>query len=153
MEKTYSCRAPAGSLGRHADLFSCMAASVRPDAQWMDRYVKAMNILIKGEYDRQAAVMKQSQIIAQNGRETAQIIHDTYAYHTSTQDRVMDQWAQTIRGTQTYVSPHEDYPVELPGGYSQVWTSGKGQYVLSNDFTYNPNQGSNVTWVLMNTAR
>lgn len=153
MDNIHATRAPAGELGRSADLFACMAASVRPDMEWMKRYVRAMNILIDGEAGRQKEVMKRFEIITRNGHEIADIIHSTYANHTNAVDRAMDQWSQAIRGTQKYNSPHENYPVELPGGYKYAWTSGNGQYILTNNALFNPNEGSTQKWNLMDEKR
>jgi hypothetical protein len=152
-ERVFACRASKGALGRHADLLTCMSSSVRPDGEWMQRFRRAMAILLQGQADASAAAMRRSEIIAQSGRDTARIIHEAYQFRQATLDRTNAKFAQAIRGTATYQTPYETYPVELPGGYDYVWTSGQGQYILSNNPNFDPNQGSNVTWTQVHRTR
>ena len=56
------------------------------------------------------------------------------------------RFCEAIRGVNSYVTPFENYPVQLPNGYNYAWTSGSGQYVMSNDPGYIPGQHFNGTW-------
>lgn len=152
-DRVFAYRAPKGALGKHADLVACMAGSIRVDAAWMRRAFRAMGLLFTSELETSEAVAKQTGILAQSARDTARIISETYQNRQASRDRGNQAWADAIRGTASYQTPHEDYPVSLPGGYDHVWTSGKGEYILSNDPLFNPNQGSNVTWRQLRPAR
>jgi hypothetical protein len=48
-----------------------------------------------------------------------------------------------------YYNPIEQKPVELPSGYENAWSNALGEYILSNDPSFNPNIGSTVDWQIM----
>ncbi len=48
-----------------------------------------------------------------------------------------------------YHDPMSDRPVELPLSYNRAWTNGLGDYVLSDDYSFDPNIGSTQNWQQM----
>jgi hypothetical protein len=36
--------------------------------------------------------------------------------------------------------------VQLPGGYHDAWVNSRGEYILSNNASFNPNVGDNIEW-------
>lgn len=56
-------------------------------------------------------------------------------------DRLSEQRSYAIRGVDPYVDPASSVPVELPTGYEGAWSNGRGEYVLSEDVSFDPNVG------------
>ncbi len=69
-----------------------------------------------------------------------------YEKQQRTDDRMHEQFSRHIRGVESYHNPFEDRDVDLPSGYREVWVSGRGEYVLSNDSNFDPNVGDTAEW-------
>ncbi len=57
-------------------------------------------------------------------------------------DRIYDNQHLATMGVSLYNDPSMSTPVELPYGYQGVWGDGQGDYVLSEDPSYDPNVGA-----------
>jgi hypothetical protein len=51
-----------------------------------------------------------------------------------------------LGNAETYKDPITNEDVQLSNGYKDAWTDGNGNYILSDDVSYDPNRGSNGTW-------
>lgn len=60
--------------------------------------------------------------------------------------RVDENFSQPILGMDPYFDPNTGQNVELPGGYTQAWSTPLGEYILSDAPNFNPNIGSTQTW-------
>lgn len=149
MDNAMSFRAPAKELPKYSDLFACMAASLHPDKEWIADYMEASRIGFKGIADRQAAMMKQWEIMNKSYQDTAQVISDVNANRAKSQERSNQRWSEYIRGTQRYEAPDGKSTVELPNGYNHVWANGNGNYVLTNDSSLNKSNYPGV-WKQLN---
>jgi hypothetical protein len=72
-----------------------------------------------------------------------------YQNRQATYDRISENFSQTIRGVDSYYDPIEQRPIELPSGYNNAWTNSLGEYILSDDSSFNPNVGLNLNWQRM----
>ena len=71
---------------------------------------------------------------------------DSYRRSCESQDRISRSYTEYIRGVETYRNPYEDRAIQLPSGYSQVWASPTGEYILSNQAGFDPNIGASMEW-------
>ena len=69
-----------------------------------------------------------------------------YESRQATLDQCHQRFSDYIRGVDRYQNPNLTYPVALPSGYQEAWANGSGQYIMSNNSNFNPNQKSNVNW-------
>ena len=60
---------------------------------------------------------------------------------------------ELIGGIETCNDPFEGRSVELPAGYLRYWVSPQGQYLLSEDLSYDPRQGSTLDFREMQRHR
>jgi hypothetical protein len=143
-------RAPAGKLDGLAPLFATMIASYRPNVAYVNAVSQVManmgNTQIQGAVDR-------SRIWAQASRDISDIIRQGYERQQQSQDRIAESWSQTTRGVETFVDPSTSERVELSGGYSQVWSNGQGEYILSNSPNFEPNRVLDGNWREMRRPR
>jgi hypothetical protein len=77
------------------------------------------------------------------------MIMDSYNQRQDTLDRLSTQFSQTIRGVDEYRDPFEGQGVELPGGYDHAWSNALGEYILTDDPSFDPKIGSNLNWEVM----
>jgi hypothetical protein len=62
-------------------------------------------------------------------------------------DVAHEKFSKYVRGVENYVTPDGKAKVTLPSGYSNVWTNGNGEYILTNNSLFNPNQQFSGTWL------
>jgi hypothetical protein len=127
--------APQGQLDHNSKLFATMLASLRGNPQYqaaVGAWLANMGrIQQQGAMDRQRIWRDAQQSISNS-------IQQTYQQNQVVQDRMAEQFGQTIRGVETYVDPRSNERVELVGGYSGAWSNGKGEYILSDSPNFNP---------------
>ena len=96
--------------------------------------------------------MKRAQIWQEVSNYTGEIITSQYRAQQEIQDRLASSYSQSVRGLQTYVDPSSGGRVELTGGYSQAWSNGRGEYILSDDPNFNPAVQLHEQWTELQRA-
>ena len=136
IEPSVSYRAEAGQLETNMPLLLSIANSLRPTAEWakmkLDHNAKMNQISAKGAADR-------AQIIANSNREISRMINDGYKARPESQDRTHTSFIKAIREVEDYAVPGSDTKVQLPHYYDHVYTNGNGDFIMTNDSTFNPN--------------
>lgn len=74
--------------------------------------------------NEQIQVAKRSQIISQNGSEISDIISSTFAYRSSSQDKMADKWSDAILGVQDVYNPSTGENYTVPNTSTYYWTDG-----------------------------
>ncbi len=142
--------APRGQLDQNARLFGTMLASLRGNPQYtaaVGAWLRNMaNIQREGAMDRQK-IWREAQDYISNS------IQQTYRENQVVQDRMAEQFGQTIRGVETYIDPRSNEKVELVGGYVGAWSNGKGEYILSYSPNFNPATELHEDWGEMKKPR
>jgi hypothetical protein len=135
--------APMGQLDQNAKLFATMLASFRINPQYQSAVAQWLNnvgrIQQQGAMDRQRIWREAQDYISSS-------ISQTYRENQVVQDRMAEQFGQTIRGVETYVDPRSNEKVELVGGYTTAWSNGKGEYILSDSPNFNPSVELKEDW-------
>jgi hypothetical protein len=149
----YSFRAQAGRLDANAPLLHAMVSSVSIDLKWFAQYQQVVQMW----FNNQMAAIRQagelSRYIAQVNDQITEMNRRAWENQQRSQDAISRNFSEYIRGTETYHSTYEQGPVELPGGYNDVWVSGNGEYVLSNEAGFNPNVGDTQNWTRIEPVR
>jgi len=158
-EALYAFRASAGHLDAVGQ--ACMASikSFQINPQWLQacqaesRRIMQMRQMMARAMAQMAA--SQRQAIQQLGQVSQSIsdagdsIMDGYFERSAAYDRMGEMASEAIRGVDSYVDPTSDFSPELPGGYDHAWSNGQGEYIVSNDHLFDPNQGSTLNWQQM----
>ena len=144
----YLCgfRAPAGRLDGLAGLFRAIAHSFRLNPQWYGRYMQVSQFLVQNQIQQIHNIGQLSRIIHQTHEEISDSLMASYYERQGIMDRLSSSWSQAIRGVDEYHDPFRGSGMELPGGYRHAWANALGEYILTDDPTFNPNIGSNLTW-------
>ena len=142
--------APARQLEAHARLFATMLTSLRGNPQYaaaVGAWLRNVaNIQREGAMDRQK-IWREAQDYISNS------IQQTYRENQVVQDRMAEQFGQTIRGVESYIDPRSNEKVELVGGYTSAWSNGKGEYILAESPNFNPATELHEDWREMKKPR
>lgn len=141
----YAIRAREGQLDGLSDLFATIWKSVQINPQWMA-------LLNQNIQQNTAANIRQiqnigalSRHISQVSNEISDMISQSYWERQATYDHISERWSQAMRGVDAYQDV-SGAQVELPTGYQQAWGNALGEYILSNDPFFDPNQVTNQNW-------
>ncbi|MDB5386177.1 MAG: hypothetical protein JWM11_1823 [Planctomycetaceae bacterium] len=149
----FALRAPKGELDALTPKLLTIVNSAQFNPQWYAEYsgvCKLFQLRMANDIDN---ARRLSETITRNSNEIFEMFSDSYWKRQASQDRLAQNFSDTIRGVDRYTSPYEKYPIQLPSGYQNAWAGANGTYVLSNDAGYDPNVGSTTSWTLMNMAR
>lgn len=148
-----SVRAEKGRLEEAAKVYRTLIASIHIDLKWYAHEREAAEMLqqiIQRESDRAVEV---SHYVARTQGQVTALIRRAYEERQASLDRIHTQFDQYIRGVESYRSPFQDRPVELPSGHRHVWGNALGEYILSDDATFNPNVRLKGDWRQLDRAR
>ena len=145
----FSFRSSAGQLDGLSDMFMALVRSFRLNPQWYARYMQVSQHLIQNQIQQIRHIGQISQIVSRTSDQISDMIMDSYNQRQDILDRLSTQFSQTIRGVDEYHDPFEGQGVELPGGYDRAWSNALGEYILTDDASFNPNIGSNLDWQAM----
>ena len=149
-ELLFGLRAPQGELSAKDKFFMMVLSTVKLDPQWQGRVNQVMGNIAAGETK---GAMDRSRIIAQNGRDISSIINQTYENSSKSHDRAMEGWSQYMRGVETFRNPSTGDTVELSNNYGNAWAGPNGQYILSDQSSFDPNTLSMGNWTRMEQVR
>lgn len=155
-EALYAFRASAGNLDAVGQ--ACMASvkSFKMNPRWLQfcqmesqRIIKEREMIAKMMQQMAADQRRNLQRLGDLSRSISQAsdsLMDGYMARSAAQDRMHDNWTEAYRGVQSYNDPSSDYTPQLPGGYDHAWGNSLGEYIVSNDSSFNPNLFSNNNW-------
>lgn len=146
----YGTWAPGGTLAQHDKLFATIVTSIRPNPQYLAAVGQWLRNI--GKMQQQAAMDRQ-RIWREAQDYISNSINQTYRENQQVQDRIAEQFGQTIRGVETYIDPRSNEKVELVGGYTTAWSNGKGEYILSDQAGFDPSKVLQEDWREMQRPR
>lgn len=147
----FAMRMPEGALS--FKMIEALRQSIHSAPEWKSRMNQAANQRnrIAAESNRQMAetnrreAAKRSEIIAQTGREIADIQMGTWQSRNEGMDRQQRETIEGIRGVETYNDPHYGGTVQLSNQYQHAWQLRDGSYVLTDDVNFEPGRDLGVT--------
>lgn len=158
-----SFRAEKGALDAARETFWRIAGSVKVNPRWEQIYAQVLQ-QIKAAFDQQlqagyavinGAVERSKAISAQNDamlasfeQQRQQAAQQATARRDAPDYSPSEGFDEYVRGVETVNDPYhgesqQDY------NYQYHWTNGSGEYRHSNDPFFNPNDGSNQNWTIM----
>ncbi|HBA85177.1 MAG TPA: hypothetical protein DCZ95_13900 [Verrucomicrobia bacterium] len=145
-ERLYSFRAPRGQLDSYAPVLQAMVSSFRLSPQWLNAFVQVQTQWIQNQMQSIRNAGALSRYISSVHEEISDMNRQAFENRQASMDRINKNFSQYIRGVDEYNNPFEGRPVELPSGYHQAWANSSGEYILTDQTSFNPNIGSNVEW-------
>lgn len=153
VDSGYAFRAPKGELDKLTPVMSVSIKTLKLSLDWFAGYMQVQklfnNRMMQGIRDA-TAISKQ---ISQNAEESRKMWSDAWKERNDSMDRINKSFGEYIKGVDTYDDPIKGQPVELPAGYKDAWVNPQGEYILSEQAGFNPNEGSTVDWKKMEIAK
>jgi hypothetical protein len=143
---TFSFKAEKGRLEAEARLFRAMITSLAPDLKWYNRYLQFVDVCTQSQIHASNQAVVRSQIISRTNDEINTIRRQAWQNQQAARDRMAEKFDNYIRGVERYQNPFEGRRVDLPSGYDHAWVNARGEYILSNSPSFNPNIGSTADW-------
>lgn len=146
LEHQYSFRAEKDKLDALAPLLQTMIASVRIELAWYAGYAQVMDLWRQGQMQSIRDAGEISKRISRNNDAILASMRSSWQARQESADRTSREFSEYVRGVETYDHPYEGREIQLPSGYDDVWTNPRGEYVFSNEASFDPNVGSTVEW-------
>ncbi len=148
-DRLYGFKTAKGKLDELAGLLHSISASVKVNMAWFNQYLQVVQMWQQNQMQSIRNAGELSRYIAKTNDEISAMNRQAYANQQASSDRINARFSRYVRGVESYEHPFEGRSVELPSGYREVWVSGSGEYLLSNDAGFNPNVRSTQSWRLM----
>jgi hypothetical protein len=132
-ESIFALRSAKGKLDADSALLLPMALSLRPELQWIADYYRALQACDAVVANNTEQARQLTQIFAQTHAEISDMVRTKQADRQRMVDKTNLEFSKIIRGVEDYKSPTGSGTLTLPSGFSQVWSNGLDQYVLSNN--------------------
>ena len=140
-------RVPAGQFKRHQQQFANIIATMRGNPQYLAAVIAAVqqqrtNIFNNwmGEIRATSAIWRQSWEAANNAAKQK----EAAAQQRQSYD-VAGAWSDTVLDVQNYKDANGE-TVQLTGGYNHVFSNRNGEYIQTNDPSYNPAVATGGNW-------
>jgi hypothetical protein len=142
----FAFRAAEGRLDATADLFTVMIQSFQINPNWYAAVKTTAQTLAQQQISHIHHIGQIGQMIAQAGSQAReQNLNDWYR-RQDIYDRLAVDRSRSIRDVDGFYDPHRQEVVELPSGYGHAWANDLGEYILTEDPNFNPNQKSTQHW-------
>lgn len=152
-ERNLSVRARKGQLDALDPLANAFVNSYRIDRRWYARLLQVHQQWLAVKRQGIASAGALSRAISRSSDAFDAALAQSWKSRQQAEDRASREFSEYIRGTENYNDPTNGQAVELPGGYDHVWSNSLGEYMLSNDAGFDPNQHSNNDWVAIDPVR
>lgn len=126
---TTQMRAPIEEVDRWKPVLDIVSDSVRLNHRWLEGE-------LRGQGERSDIARKTIEDISRIDREIA-------AHRSRTQQRIQNDQYLTLTGQNDYVNPYTGKVERDTGEWSRRWVNGSGEYIYSNDTSYDPNADPN----------
>jgi hypothetical protein len=141
-----SFRAEKGKLDSESKTFQTIAFSSQTDKNWLNKYNQLVNYLIQNQIRQIQSVGEFSRILSQMSNQISDENLKDWEQRQSVNDQIVKDFCNQILEIQPYTNPIDGTTVDLPSGYTSVWTNPLGEVVLGESPSFNPNIGSNMNW-------
>jgi hypothetical protein len=128
-DMTTMMRAPVDEADRWKPVLDIVANSVQLDSRWIAGE-------LRGQGERADIAKKLVNDLAKIDREIA-------AHRTRTQQEIQTDQYLTITGQNDYTNPYTGKVERDTGEWSRRWVNSSGEYIYSNDTSYDPNADPN----------
>ena len=148
-----SFRAEKGKLDSESKIFQTIAFSTQTDKNWLNKYNQLVSYLIQNQIRQIQSVGEFSRILSQMSNQISDENLKDWEQRQSVNDQLVKDFCNQILEIQPYTNPIDGNTVDLPSGYTSVWTNSLGEYVLGESPSFNPNLGSNMNWQPITPAK
>lgn len=137
-----SLRAPEGTLDTQMPVLLAIVNSLRQTPEYTQQIVQMQTKISQGNHESAMKTIETYRQISQSSYNANQEINagimNSYKQRNASQDRSQRGFVNYIHDQQDYADPSVNANVTLPANYDKVFSNGKGEYVLTNDVSFEP---------------
>jgi hypothetical protein len=142
----FSFKAEKGKLESNTKIFQTITASFKLNPQWYAKYSNVIEYMAQQQISQIRSVGEFSRMLSRISDQISDEKMQQFYARGEVYDRVSQKFSDNMLGIDRYYDPYEGKEVELPSGYDQAWSNNNGEYIVSDNPNYNPNEGSNLNW-------
>ena len=148
-----SFRAEKGKLDSESKIFQTIAFSIQTDKNWLNKYNQLVSYLIQNQIRQIQSVGEFSRMLSQMSNQISDENLKDWEQRQSVNDQLVKDFCNQILEIQPHTNPIDGNTVDLPSGYTSVWTNPLGEFALGESPSFNPNIGGNMSWQPMTPAK
>lgn len=137
-----SLRAPEGTLDAQMPVMLAIVNSLRETPEYTRQIVQMQAKISQGNHEVAMKTIETYRQISQSSYNASQQVNasimNSYEQRGAAQDRSQRGFVNYIHDQQDYADPSVNGNVTLPSSYDRVFSNGKGEYVLTNDVSFEP---------------
>lgn len=146
----FSFKAEKGKLESNTKIFQTITSSFKINPHWYAKYSNVIEYMAQQKISQIKSVGEFSRMLSRMSDQVSEEKMQQFKARGDVYDEVSQKFSDNTLGIDRYINPHEEKEVELPSGYNHAWCNNNGEYILSDDPNFNPNEGSNLHWESMN---
>ena len=146
----FSFKAEKGKLESNTKIFQTITSSFKINPHWYAKYNNVIEYMAQQKISQIKSVGEFSRMLSRMSDQVSEEKMQQFKARGDVYDEVSQKFSDNTLGIDRYINPHEEKEVELPSGYNHAWCNNNGEYILSDDPNFNPNEGSNLHWESMN---
>jgi hypothetical protein len=142
----FSFKAEKGKLESHTNVFQTITSSFKLNPQWYAKYSHVIEYMAQQQIRQIQSVGEFSRMLSRMSDQLSSEQLQQFESRGEVYDKVSEKFSDNTLGIDRYFDPHEGKQVELPSGYNHAWSNNNGEYIMTDNPNFNPNEGSNLHW-------
>ncbi len=142
----FSFRAGEGKLENNTQIFQTITSSFRLNPKWYAKYSNVIEYMAQQQITQIESIGEFSRMLSRMSDQLSAEKMEQFKASGDVYDKVSQKFSDNTLGIDRYFDPHEGMEVELPSGYNQAWCNNNGEYILTDNPNFNPNETSNLHW-------
>lgn len=136
----YSVRAPAGTLDQNPGVISTVVSSRTTTPEWEAKYLLVRQLFTQGIQQQLADTQAFGELLARHRAESQALQDQVAQERQASQDRIATLRGETLAGIQNLVNPYNNTIVQMPADWNTYWVNPQGEYIVSDQPNFDPNQ-------------
>jgi hypothetical protein len=142
----FSFKAEKGKLENNTKIFQTITSSFRLNPKWYAKYSNVIEYMAQQKITEIKSTGEFSRMLSRMSDQVSNEKLQQFEARGDVYDKVSQKFSDNTLGIDRFYDPHEGKEVELPSGYNHAWSNNNGEYILSDNPNFNPNEGSNLHW-------
>jgi len=145
----FSFKAEKGKLETNTKIFQTITSSFKLNPHWYAKYSNLIEYMAQQKITQIKSVGEFSRMLSRMSDQVSDEKMQQFNDRGKVYDEVSQKFSDNTLGIDRYFDPHEGKEVELPSGYNQAWCNNNGEYIMTDNPNFNPNESSNLHWESM----
>ena len=146
VQAAVACRARKGGLERQAGLIQALLSNAVYTPEWLASYGIVKQLFQQRMLSWQQDTVRFGEQLRQYNAQIASQSQQIHEDRMRSWDRVAQSQREYLGGVETYTDPYENRGIYMPAGYKSYWVNQKGEYLLSELASFDPNVGGTEDW-------